>query len=87
LVLTHQRGRPQGFEKLQAAGLQAVDVAVLIDRESGGRELLERRGYRLHAVFGFRELLRYWHAAGHVDAAMMAQVEAFLVQSLPVPSA
>lgn len=66
---------------LQAAGLQAVDVAVLIDRESGGRQLLESKGYRLHTVFGFRELLSYWHAAGHVDDAMMAQVEAFLAQS------
>ena len=34
----------------QAAGLQAVDVAVLIDRESGGRQLLESKGYRLHTV-------------------------------------
>jgi len=32
-------------------------------------------------VFGFRELLSYWHAAGHIDDAMMAQVEAFLAQS------
>jgi uridine monophosphate synthetase len=42
---------------LKAAGLKVQDAVVLIDREQGGRELLEEQGYRLHAVMPIRDLL------------------------------
>ncbi|MDQ8039809.1 MAG: orotate phosphoribosyltransferase [Rickettsiella sp.] len=41
---------------LKENGLQVTDVVVLVDREQGGREILEEHGYRLHAVFTLNEL-------------------------------
>lgn len=38
-------------------GLVVQDVVVLIDREQGGRENIEGKGYRLHSLFTLKELL------------------------------
>jgi uridine monophosphate synthetase len=39
-------------------GLQVTDIAVLVDRQQGGRETLIAAGYRLHAVFSLDELYK-----------------------------
>ena len=46
---------------LEEAGLTITDVAVLIDREQGGRERLLDRGYALHAHFTLSEVVRLLH--------------------------
>ena len=47
----------QGIESLEAAGLHVRDAVVLIDREEGGRETLQARGYRLHSAMTLSQLL------------------------------
>jgi uridine monophosphate synthetase len=42
---------------VKAAGLKVHDAVVLIDREQGGRQMLEQQGYRVHPVMTLRELL------------------------------
>ncbi len=68
----------EALEKLRAVGLQARDVVVLIDRESGARDELAAHGLRLHAVFGLRDLLGFWQAQGLVAPAMAQTVRAWL---------
>ena len=46
---------------LEEAGLTITDVAVLIDREQGGRERLLDRGYALHAHFTLSDVGRLLH--------------------------
>lgn len=46
-------------DELEAAGLVIKDLAVLIDREQGGKTNLEKRNYRVHAVFTLREILHH----------------------------
>jgi orotate phosphoribosyltransferase len=43
---------------LEEAGLKVSDVAVLIDRQGGGRRKIEEKGYHLHSVFSLTELLQ-----------------------------
>ena len=45
---------------LEKAGLQVKDVLVLIDREQGGKQVLVKKRYNLHAVFGARELFKLY---------------------------
>jgi orotate phosphoribosyltransferase len=42
---------------LTERGLQVTDVAVVVDRQEGGREALEEKGFRLHSVFTLSELV------------------------------
>lgn len=44
------------IEVLEQQALQVTDVVVLVDRKEGGREVLEKQGYRLHSVFSLDEL-------------------------------
>ncbi|EKD53689.1 MAG: Phosphoribosyltransferase, Orotidine 5-phosphate decarboxylase [uncultured bacterium] len=45
-------------DDLEAHGLKITDTALLIDREQGGKENLEKRHYRVHAVFTLSEILQ-----------------------------
>ncbi|MDQ7037642.1 MAG: orotate phosphoribosyltransferase, partial [Aquificota bacterium] len=39
------------------AGLEVVGIFAVVDREEGGRENIEREGFRLYHVFKLSELL------------------------------
>lgn len=43
---------------LEEVGLEVSDIAVLIDREQGGRQRLEDGGYAVHALFTLTEILK-----------------------------
>lgn len=45
------------IEPLEKEGLIVTDVAVLIDREQGGRQHITARGYNLHSVINLSEIL------------------------------
>lgn len=68
----------EAIEKLTAAGLLVRDVVVLIDRQSGARQALERAGLRLHAVLTVSEMLDDWEANNKVPAEKIAATREFL---------
>jgi uridine monophosphate synthetase len=45
------------IKPLEDIGLIVRDVVVLVDREQGGREELEEKGYKLHAVLTINKIL------------------------------
>lgn len=59
-LVTRARSKIEAIEVLEEAGLKVKDVVVLVDREQGGREDLEKEGYKLHAILGIRELFSYY---------------------------
>lgn len=68
----------EAIEKLTSAGLEVQDVVVLIDRESGAKEALDEKGYRLHAVFTLTGLLEHWEQTGLVERERIEAVREFL---------
>ncbi|MBN1937061.1 MAG: orotidine-5'-phosphate decarboxylase [Anaerolineae bacterium] len=56
-LITTGGSKIEAIQPLQEAGLRVQDIVVLIDRESGGREELERQGCCLHAVLTLRQIL------------------------------
>lgn len=70
----------EAIEKLTAAGLVVRDVVVLVDRQSGAKEALERAGLRLHAVLTIGEMLDDWEATGKVPVEQVAATREFLSQ-------
>lgn len=45
--------------ELIEAGLTVYDLAVLIDREQGGKETLQQKNYSVHAVFTLQYIIKY----------------------------
>jgi uridine monophosphate synthetase len=63
-VISSAQSKLEAIAILQAAGLEVTDLVVLVDRESGGREEIERRGIRFHAFAGISELLELARSRG-----------------------
>ena len=59
---------------VKAAGLHVHDAVVLIDREQGGREMLEQQGYGVHPVMTLRQMLEHLVAHGRLSGPQRDEV-------------
>lgn len=69
------------FEAIRVAeelGYQVTDVVVLVDRQQGGAEQLEKAGYKLHAAFTLTQLLNYYLRTGKIDKVRHEEVTTYL---------
>jgi len=82
-LITTGASKFEAIAPLLDAGLVVEDVVVLIDRQSGGRQDLEARGLKLHAVLTLSDLLETLVAHGRIDAAQKDRVEQWLKSSAP----
>lgn len=71
----------EAIEKLTAAGLVVKDVVVLVDRQSGAKESLEKAGYSMHAVLTISQLLEHWEQTGKVEKDKIEDTRKFLSQT------
>jgi uridine monophosphate synthetase len=67
-VISSAQSKLEAIGVLEAEGLAVGDLVVLVDRESGGREEIERRGVRFQALARISELLALAHARGYTGA-------------------
>lgn len=58
-VITTGGSALRAIEAVEAEGGQVLAVLSLVDREEGGREAIEARGYPVHALVGVGELLEF----------------------------
>jgi len=56
-VISTAKSKLEAIEVLAREGLRITDLVVLVDRESGGKEEIERHGVRCHAYARISELL------------------------------
>ena len=71
----------EAIDRLKAAGLRVRDVVVLIDRQSGARESLERAGFEFHAVVTISELLDVWERHGQVASDKVEAARKFIADT------
>lgn len=62
---------------LEAAGMKVNDAIVFLDREQGGRQALELKGYRVHAVITLSEMLDVLLENNRIDHKTKDAVTAF----------
>lgn len=68
----------EAIDKLTAQGLKVRDVVVLIDRQSGAKEALEKVGVKMHALFTLTQLLDYWEETERLPLEKIDEVRDFL---------
>ena len=77
-LITEADSKLRAIDILQRAGLIVQNIAVLIDREQGGRQRLEAAGYKVHPVFTVTEVFSYYLAAGESTPAAHDQVMQYI---------
>ncbi len=55
-VITSGQSVLETIRALEEEGLVVEDVVVIVDREQGGRDAIEAKGYRLHSLFTMRKM-------------------------------
>ncbi|MGQ9456270.1 MAG: orotate phosphoribosyltransferase [Armatimonadota bacterium] len=77
-VVTDGASKIETIELLREAGLVVTDVLVVLDREQGGARILERAGYRLHALCTLSRAISLLVEAGLIGQEVLKSVEDFL---------
>lgn len=77
-VITTGSSLLETTQELEQAGLRVTDLAVLIDRQQGGKENLLRKNYRVHAVFTMHEILIHLLDSGLLDETEKSIARALL---------
>lgn len=77
-LITKATSKLEAIEVLESAGLKVTDVVVLIDREQGGRQELEERGYQLHAALTLPHMVSLYKAIGLITPEQFETVMDYL---------
>jgi orotate phosphoribosyltransferase len=56
-VITSGQSIFETIGPLMQEGLAVTDIAVLVDREQGGKKFIEEKGFRVHAVFTISSMI------------------------------
>jgi uridine monophosphate synthetase len=68
----------RAIEALEAAGLTVHDAAVLVEREQGGLEAVQARGYRLHYALTMSEIVDVLRNKERISAEVHQTVKTYL---------
>lgn len=71
----------EAIDKLSAAGMKIRDIVVLIDRQSGALQTLEKAGFHLHAVVTISQMLDHWERTKRIDPTLLEATRSFLLQN------
>jgi uridine monophosphate synthetase len=66
-VVSEGLSKLEGIKPLEQLGAYVKNVVVVVDREQGGRENLERLGYRVHALAKVSELITCLLRSGNIS--------------------
>ncbi|MDX2471005.1 MAG: orotate phosphoribosyltransferase [SAR324 cluster bacterium] len=80
-LITNGLSKFETFDVLEAEGLKVTDVAVLIDREQGGREALIEKGYKLHSLISVFEVIDQLKSSGKISEELYQKSQQFLIDN------
>jgi orotate phosphoribosyltransferase len=80
-LITTGDSKFETIEPFEAVGLKIKDFVVLVDREQGGKRILEEKGYNLHSVIGINELLDILNKEGKLDNANYKKAKEFIANT------
>jgi len=68
-LITKADSKLEAIRFLENNGLRVKDVVVLIDREQGGPDQLQKQGYKCHCAYRLKELLKFCADSGKISHA------------------
>ena len=80
-VITDGKSKLEGIEPLERLGAQIETVTVVVDREQGGKDNLEKSGYRFRALSTISELVKYLYKSSQIPKEQADAVLAYIKES------
>lgn len=80
-LITKAASKLEAIKVAEELGYQVLGVAVLVDREEGGRKEIESHGYKLYTALRLSELLDYYLEKGIISKQQFDEVQDYLEKS------
>lgn len=77
-VITSGKSLLETIPEIENEGISVSDIVVVLDRQQGGKELLESKGYRVHTLFTISEVCTMLREEGHLCDDEVMQIQNFL---------
>lgn len=77
-VITSGKSLKETIAEIENEGIQVSDIVVVLDRQQGGKEILENKGYNVHALFTISEVCTILYDEGHLNDDDVARINDFL---------
>ena len=77
-VITSGKSLFETIDEVEKEGLKVSDIVVVLDRQQGGKELLEEKGYRVHTLFTITQIVQILEEEGKLDQKEIEKIKDFL---------
>ncbi len=77
-VITSGKSLLETIPEIENEGITVSDIVVVLDRQQGGRELLEGKGYRVFTLFTISEVCQILQDEGELDDSEISRIKDFL---------
>ena len=77
-VITSGKSLLETIPEIENEGISVSDIVVVLDRQQGGKEMLESKGYRVHTLFTISEVCTILKEEGHLSDDEVARIHDFL---------
>ena len=77
-VITSGKSLVETIEEVENEGIKVSDIVVVLDREQGGKEKLEEKGYKVHSLFNISEVVEILREVNYIDDEEVARIQDFV---------
>ncbi|PWN70138.1 orotate phosphoribosyltransferase [Chryseobacterium phosphatilyticum] len=77
-VITSGKSLVETIAEVEQEDLKVSDIVVVLDREQGGKQLLENKGYRVHTLFNISEVCEILQENGELSDEEVKRIQDFL---------
>jgi len=77
-LVTEAHTKLEAIRAIEAGGAIVVGLFVMLDREQGGRKIIEDAGYKLFSAFTITELLQYYLEAEKITREKYDEIIAYI---------
>lgn len=80
-VITKGESKFRAFKVAQELGYKVLGLIVLVDRDEGGKEIIEKAGYEFYAPLQLKDLLDYYLESNQISKELYDESVEYLKQS------
>lgn len=77
-VITSGKSLLETIPEIENEGISVSDIVVVLDRQQGGKEMLESKGYRVHTLFTISEVCSILKEENHLSDDEVTRIDEFL---------